>query len=434
MYLQMVGLNHKTAPVAVREKAAVSMEALPAALDLLRSDKALSEIVLLSTCNRTELYAILAESPAELDGGRHLLVEQLARLTGMPNGELDPHIYTHAGPECVTHLFRVACGLDSMVLGETQILGQVRDAYLAASTRGAVGKLLHQLMGQALAVGKRAQTETQVGQSAVSVSYMAVELAKKVYQSLAGRRALCIGAGETAELTVRHLQAAGVTDFVVCNRTLARAEELAAKVGGVAVPLEQMTRALQDVDVVVSSTASPSYMLTREHVAEAFRARRGRLMFLFDLAVPRDIDPEVAKLDGVFLYDLDDLQAAVAHNLQERAREARKVEKIVAEEAGKFLQWQEAQLVVPTIRMLREKMDAIRHDELARTLSRLPDLTERERQIIEAMTVTMLNKMLNDPTQRLKLLAGQAESRAAIRTIHDLFALGGSEPGEAKAR
>lgn len=426
----MIGLNHKTAPVRVRERAAVGPEALPAALDALRTAPGIQEAAIVSTCNRTELYVVSDDG----DLGRNSLLEFMTKVTSMPKGELEPHLFEYDDQDAAAHLFKVASGLDSMVLGETQILGQVRDGYLAAAEHGAVGKQLHQLFGQALAVGKRAQTETHVGQSAVSVSYVAVELAKRVYQSLAGKRALCIGAGETAELTVRHLQAAGVTDFVVCNRTLARAEELAEKVGGTALPLDQMVRALHDVDVVVSSTASPGVVLSREHVVEAVRHRRGRPMFLFDLAIPRDIDPDVGKLDGVFLYDLDDLQQAVAHNLQERAREARKVEKIVAEETAKFMQWQESQAVVPTIRMLRAKMEAIRQEELAKTMSRLPDLTDRERQIIEAMTVTMLNKMLNDPTQRLKLLAGGGQTAAAVKMVNELFALDAYQPDELKAR
>lgn len=415
----MVGVNFKTAPVEIRESLAVPAANVAAALSRL-SSLDLSESVLISTCNRTEVYA-LAESAGEAE---EALSEYLARLAEAADVKsLRPHIYRHRDLQAVTHLFRVACGLDSMVVGETQILGQVRDAYRDATTANTVGKVMHQLFEQAIAVGKRAQSETRIGQAAVSVSYAAVELAKKVFRALAGRRCMAIGAGETAKLTVRHLQASGVKEIVIANRTLERAESLAREISGTAVSFAQIPEQLKQVDVVISSTGSPGYVLTRPMVAEAIRHRRGRPIFLFDIAVPRDIDPEVAMLEGAFLYNIDDLQAVVNANLQERANEARMAERIIEEEIARFRSWLATQVVVPTIRKLREKVESIRRDEVSRALGRLPDLTERERAVIEAMTVTLVNKILNEPTQQLKGMADEGAADQAIDTVSRLFDL-----------
>jgi glutamyl-tRNA reductase len=415
----MIGLNFKTAPVEIREMLAVPSAAVPAALGRLRA-RSLAEGVLLSTCNRTELY-VAGSDPAVTE--REALA-YLAELAGLEDaGRLVPYLYQHEGLAAVEHLFRVSCGLDSMVVGETQILGQVRDAYREAVAAGTVSKLFHQLFEQAIAVGKRAQTETRIGQNAVSVSYAAVELAKKVFRSLEGRRCMAIGAGETAKLTVKHLQASGVREIVIANRTYARAQQLAELIGGTAIPMEQIPAHLQQVDVVISSTGAPGYVLTRAQVAEAIRQRRGRPIFFFDIAVPRDIDPEIGKLEGAFVYDIDDLQAVVTANLQERAEEAKRALRIVAEEVERFRSWLATQEVVPTIRLLRDKVESIRQQELARAFSRLPDLTDRERAVIEAMTVTLINKILNAPTQQLKGMAEEGEAERAIATVARLFDL-----------
>ncbi|HEY3364654.1 MAG TPA: glutamyl-tRNA reductase [Symbiobacteriaceae bacterium] len=415
----MMGLNFKTAPVEIREVLAVPSAALPAALDRL-SALPVSEGVLLSTCNRTEVYAVGSNAEECFS----ILTGYLMALGGITDPkQLLPHMYRYAGFDAVKHLFRVACGLDSMVIGETQILGQVRDAYRDSTGADSVGKVLHQLFEQAIAVGKRAQTETRIGQNAVSVSYAAVELAKKVFQSLDGRRCMAIGAGETAKLTVVHLQASGVKEIVIANRTLERAEQLAGEIGGAAIPIEAIPAHLQTVDVVISSTGAPGYMLTRAMLVEAVRHRRGRPIFLFDIAVPRDIDPDTGKVDGVFLYDIDDLQAVVNANLQERQEEAKRALRIVDDELDKFRGWLAAQEVVPTIRRLRDKVENIRQQELGKMFNRLPDLTDRERAVIEAMTVTLMNKILNDPTQCLKGMAGEGAAEVAVDTVSKLFDL-----------
>jgi glutamyl-tRNA reductase len=426
----MMGLNFKTAPVEIREVLAVPTDALPAALGRM-GGLPVAEGVLLSTCNRTEVY-VVGDDADELYG---LMIRYLADLGGIADlAGLIPHLYRYQGAAAVDHLFRVSCGLDSMVIGETQILGQVRDAYRDSTDAGNVDKVLHQLFEQAIAVGKRAQTETRIGQNAVSVSYATVELAKKVFRSLDGRRCMAIGAGDTAKLTVKHLQASGVRDIVIANRTLERAQKLAEEIGGTAITMEDAPRFLQQVDVVISSTGAPGYVLTRAQVAEAVRQRRGRPIFLFDIAVPRDIDPEIGQLEGAFVYDIDDLQAVVNANLQERAAEARLAERIVAEELDKFKSWLASQEVVPTIRMLRDKVETIRQQELVRALNRLPDLTDRERAVVEAMTVTLVNKILNAPTQHLKGMAGEGSAEDAIAAVVRLFDLSVAEPEPAIRR
>jgi glutamyl-tRNA reductase len=418
----LLGLNHQTAPLALREGFAVPAGGLVPLLAQLHT-LPVAEAVLLSTCNRTELY-ILAADPAAV---RPALIHYLCQMPGAPAGlhpkDLAPHLYWHTGEAAVRHLFRVAAGLDSMVIGETQILGQVREAYRAATEANLIGKTFHQLFTGAITAGKRAQHETRIGQTAVSVSYAAVDLAKKVFHSLKGRRALAVGAGETAKLTVKHLQAAGVGSILIANRTLARAESLADMIDGEAIPLTDVAKRLHEVDVVIASTGAPGYVLTADAVAEAIRARRGRPIFFFDIAVPRDIDPAIGQFEGAFVYDLDDLQAVVKANMAERMAEAKEAERIVADEVQKFQAWLQDQAVVPTIRALREKVEQLRQEELARALGRLPDLSERERQVIEAMTVTLVNKILNDPTQALKGLARDERAESVAGLVAELFKL-----------
>lgn len=420
----MIGLNHKTAPVEVREALAVPAAAMDAALARFHA-LPLREAVLLSTCNRTEIYAVSGDPEDPFAVLTDYLTGLAKELHGvhLEAADLDRHLYRREGMATVEYLFRVAAGLESMVLGETQILGQVRDAYQDAIRAGTVGKVLHQLFHQAITAGKRAHTETRIGQSAVSVSYAAVELARKVFRSLSGRKCLAIGAGETAKLTVKHLQACGVREIIVANRTLERAESLAQAFGGRAVGLHRVREYLAEVDLVISSTGSPGYVVRKEDVVAAMRERRGRPIFFFDIAVPRDLDPAIGEIEGAFLYDIDDLQSVVNANLAERAEEAKQVERILAEEVKKFRSWVATQEVVPTIRLLREKLEEIREKEVARALARMPDLTERERAIIEAMSVTLINKILNAPTQQLKGMADEGAAQGAIEIAARLFEL-----------
>ena len=328
MHIILVGLNHKTAPVEVRERLNFAGPSRDEALARLGDTPQLDEAVVVSTCNRTEIYAVAPQFHPAADALKGFLGERGEEL-GLSG--VSEHLYTYNGQDAVRHLFTVVTGLDSMILGETQILGQVKDAYLAATDAGSVGKGLHALFSHALTVGKRAHTETGISQNAVSVPYAAVELARKVFSSLNGRKALILGAGEMADLTAKHLVQAGVSKVIVANRTLERAQTMAREYDGLAIRFEEMEPWLSQVDVVISSTGAPGLMLTRDQVQRALAGRRGRPIFLFDIAVPRDIDPDCGRLDSVFLYDIDDLEAAVQANLRERRREAQRVERIIAE-------------------------------------------------------------------------------------------------------
>lgn len=419
MEILVVGLNHKTAPVEVREKLSFLPQRLPEAMQRLKACRGIREGLILSTCNRTEVYTVAGDA----DEGVAEVILFLSRHHQVDPGVFTDHLYFYQGMEAVRHLFRVACGLDSMVLGETQILGQVKEAYLAAKGNGVTGKVCHNLFEQALNVGKRAHTETAISQNAVSVSYAAVELARKVFRSLEGRKVLLIGAGKMSELTARHLQSCGIKEVIVANRTLQAAEELAARFHGKAVELKEVQRWLEAVDLVISSTGAPHLIVRRDTMVQVMRARRGRPLFLIDIAVPRDIDPGAGELDGVFLYDIDDLEQVVEANLRERRREAWKVERIIEEEVARFAHWWNTQEVVPIIRSLREKMEGIRRREVERALAKLPHLNERERNIIEGMTSLIVNKILNDPTVKIKEYANGANREVYLATLRDLFNL-----------
>ncbi|QBS38027.1 glutamyl-tRNA reductase [Thermaerobacter sp. FW80] len=416
----LVGMNHRTAPVAVRERLAVDAEAATSALRELVALPAVDEVVLLSTCNRVEVYAA-----AEHHGqGIRQVQETLARWAGMEREQLEAYLYLREDAAAARHLFRVAAGLDSMVLGESQILGQVRDAYHAAASAGTCGKVLHGLFQQALAAGKRARTETAIGQHAVSVSYVAVELARKVFGKLEGRAVLLVGAGETAELAARSLAEDGGCRLVVANRTVERGRQLAAAYGGRALPLERLAEALVECDVVIASTGSARPLITAAMVREAMRRRRGRPLLLVDIAVPRDVEAAAGRLDGVFLYDIDDLEAVVEANLRLRREEASRVEAMLDEEVRQFEGWLQSLNVVPLIRSLREKAEAMRRQELERALRKLPHLSERDRQVIDGLTRLIVNKLLNDPMVRLKeAVAGGRGPVYLEEAFTELFAL-----------
>ncbi|ADU51376.1 glutamyl-tRNA reductase [Thermaerobacter marianensis DSM 12885] len=425
----LIGMNHRTAPVSLRERLAVGDEAAAAALKELAACPAVEEVVLLSTCNRVEVYAAAGHHG---QATRHVR-ELLARWAGMEPGGLDPHLYVREDAGAARHLFRVAAGLDSMVLGESQILGQVRDAYHLAAEAGTCGKVLHGLFQQALAAGKRARTETAISQHAVSVSYVAVELARKVFGHLDGRPVLLVGAGETAELAARSLAEEGGCRLVVANRTVERGRQLAAAYGGRAIPLDRLADALVECDVVISSTGAGRPVVTAAMVREAMRRRRQRPLLLVDIAVPRDVEPAAGRLDGVFLYDIDDLQAVVEANLRLRREEAARVEAMLEDEVRQFEGWLQSLNVVPLIRSLREKAEAMRRNELERALRKLPHLSERDRQVIDGLTRLIVNKLLNDPMVRLKeAVAGGRGPVYLDEAFTELFAL--DEPGPAGGR
>ncbi|HZQ66343.1 MAG TPA: glutamyl-tRNA reductase [Gaiellaceae bacterium] len=410
--LTLVGLSHRGTPIAVRERAFVP---LPQAAELARELAADGEAVCLSTCNRTELY--LVGEDAERRGHA-----ALARLSGLSDEELGSVVYRLTGEGAALHLFRVAAGLDSMVPGEGEILGQVRAAFEA----GVTGAVLDRLFRQALHAGKKVRAETAIAESPASVSSAGAALAQQVFGRLDGCRVLLIGAGHVAELCARSLAARGARIVFVANRARERADGLAARFDGEGIDLEEVPSRLGGVDVVVSSTGSPGWLLRRAQVEAALGERKGRPLFLIDLAVPRDLDPAIHELDSCYLYDIDDLEAVVAESLAGRRREAARAEAIVAEEAERFREWQASREVVPAIASLRARAEEIRTAELARARGRL-GLSESQHAAVESMTAQIVNKLLHLPTVRLKEAAAGANGGTYAEAVRHLFGLGEEE-------
>jgi len=421
MHLVVVGLSHKTAPIEIREKLTFPASAQAEALSQLTRGDQIAEAVILSTCNRTELYAVAASE----DGGVDAILDFLADYHGLDRHQLVRYLYIVTGEPVVRHLFRVVASLDSMVVGEAQILGQVKEAYEHAFNAGATGRAFNKLFRQSFELGKRVRTETAIGESAVSISYAAVELGKRVFDSLAGRAILILGAGKMSELTARHLVSNGVSEVLVVNRTRARAEEMAAQFNGTALPYDRLYEGIARADIVISSTAATDYVITKADLAPAIK-HRGRPLFLIDIAVPRDIDPGVNDLRGVFLYDIDDLSGVVESNLEERMVEARRAEGIIDEEVATFLAWIESMEVVPTVAAIRAKAEVIRRMELEKALKRL-DLSDKERTTVEALSCAIVNKMLHGPTARLKKAASGKEGYVYMDVARALYGLDDSE-------
>jgi glutamyl-tRNA reductase len=411
-----VGISHNTAPVEEREQVAFGPDDLPAALDGMRAET--GGAVILSTCNRTEVYTTAGK------GEGTALIDLLNRLKG---SEVDPsRFYIYQQDEAARHLFRVAAGIDSMVLGESQVLGQVRDAMSAATDAGALNGVLSRLFHSAISVGKRARSETAIGRHAVSISSAAVALARRNIGDLQGKTVLVISAGSTGKLAARSLADTGA-HIVVANRTQARAASLAGEIGGHAtgIGLSQLTDAMPEADVVISGTGSGAFVLSSAEVKPAAAHRNGNGLLLIDVAVPRDIDPAVRDIPGVRLFDIDDVEAVAEAGMHVRKAEVRRVEKIIEEELADFLAWWESLDVVPVISALRERAEEIRLRELERTLRRLPDLDAETRARIEAMTAAIVKKMLDRPIARLK---DGADKGLYMEALQDLFDIGGTRP------
>lgn len=418
----LLGLNHKTAPLEVRERLSFPTEEdLRKGLNTLKSSP-IEEGVILSTCNRVELYAVLGPSADRRD----LLEGVLSRMKGVPREHFSACLYYKEGEEAVRHLFSVASSLDSMVIGEPQILGQIKEAYGLAKEVGTVGFLLHRLFQRAFFVGKRVRRETLIGDGAVSVSFVAVELAKRIFGDLRGKKVLVIGAGEMCELATRHLKAAGAGEIFVTNRTWQRALELARQVQGQAIPFDGFRGLLKEVDVVISSTGAPSFILKKEDLLGVLKTRRGAPLFLIDLAVPRDIDPEVHKIDDVYLYDIDDLEGIAFENAKERLQEASKALQIVEEEVKKFSHWYASLEAVPTIKELRTWAEAIREKEMEEIPNELKaDPTVRE--ALERLSERVVNKLLHPVFCFLKEGALDGNAKRHAELVRWLFGLGGKE-------
>jgi glutamyl-tRNA reductase len=418
MAVVVVGLNHTTAPVAVRERLAFSDATLAEALAHFRPPE-VQELVLLSTCNRVEMYM----QTSDVDTSVASAVAFVAACHAVLPTQFTPHLYQLSELEAVRHLFRVAASLDSLVLGEPQILGQVKAAYLAAQAAGRTGMIFSQLFERALRVAKTIRTETGISDHAVSVSYAAVELARKIFESLQQRTVMILGAGDTAELAARHLVSQGVTSVFIANRTSERAVLLAQALQAKAIPWEAFPEHLACADIVISSTSAPHPIIEPAMVREALRARRSRPMFFIDIAVPRDVDPAVNTLENVFLYDIDDLHNVVQENRRERQQEALAAEALVWQEVQQFQQWLAVRDAVPTIVALRQHAEAIRLQELEKALHKLEPLDERQRRVLEALTCSIVNKLLHAPTVYLKRASPEGQVRDAVHVVRRLFNL-----------
>ncbi len=420
MGLFVSGLNHRTAPVALREQLALEEDKLREIFLDLPTSGVLREAVILSTCNRVEVYGV-ADAPGE---ARALCFRRLGQQRGVDVGNLEPLLYTHHDGDAVRHAFRVAASLDSMMVGEPQILGQVKDAFALAQSSAAVGPTLHALFTQAFAVAKRVRTETEIGHHAVSVSFAAVELAKKIFAGLSGRAVLLVGAGKMGELAARHLVEQGAFPIYVANRTWARAQEMARALSGTPVPFDELTTAMESADIVITSTAAPGPIVSRDAVQQLIHGRRVRPLFFIDIAVPRNVEASVNTLPNVYVYDVDDLRQVVDANLRERAREAQRAEALVEREVAKFLARLSDVEVIPTIVSLRERLEGIRAGEVRKALARLPDATPETREAIEALSAAIVNKILHAPITKLRESSRAGAGRSWTELVHELFALG----------
>jgi glutamyl-tRNA reductase len=413
--LALAGVSHHGASVELRERVAIDLPTAGAFAHALARADTSCEAVVLSTCNRTELY-LASDQDARIE---ELADRALLELAGDDAAILAPVAYRLVDESAALHLFRVAAGLDSLVPGEGEILGQVRDAFEA----GAAGPLLDRTFRMALHAGRRARVETAIGESPASVPAAAAALAEQVFEGLRDRRVVLVGAGRTSELTARNLRSRGATVTTVANRSAERAERLADLLGAAAVALEDLGPALAEADIVVSSTSAPGFVLTASQLGASLRARRGRPVLFVDLAVPRDIDPALASVDGCFVYDVDDLEAVVAASLQGRRAEAVEAERIVAAEAQRFREWQASLAVVPAIASLRARAEEIRAAELARVEARLGRLPEGERDVVDTVTAQIVNKLLHLPTVRMKEAAVTPDGLLYADVVRHLFGL-----------
>lgn len=421
MDILIVGLSHKTAPVEVREKISFPRDTLDDGLKALAEYPNISEALIVSTCNRVEIYSSAPKK--NIDKARDNIADFLARYHDIPREQLDPHLYVLSGEEAVKHIFRVSSSLDSMVVGEPQILGQVKDAYTCAAHVQATGNVLNRLLHKAFSVAKRVRTETRIATSAVSISFAAVELAKKIFGELDGKTVMLIGAGEMAELAARHLLNNGVEHIIVANRTFERGKALAEEFGGSAIQFDDLELQLELADIVISSTGAPSTIISKKMVKGVIKRRRRRPMFFIDIAVPRDIEPGVNDVENVYSYDIDDLEGVVQTNIKTREKEAARAEDIVEQEVAQFRDWLRSRDAFPTIVKLREWAEDVRRSELDRTLKKMGDLSEADRKRIEAMTEAMLNKILHRPIAQMKRASHEREGGELVEITRKLFEL-----------
>lgn len=419
MHLIVVGLSHRTAPVEQREKAALTDAAARGLVRSLIGRADIHEAIALSTCNRTEVYVRADDSSFAEDAVCRALVDH----TGITRDELDCARYAHREERAAVHLLRVASSLDAMVLGESEIQGQVRGAFDQAHEEDTVGPVLDNLFRKALETGKRVRHETAIGAGAVSVASVAVELAREAVVDLNARRVLLIGAGDVAETTAAALVDSGVGELVVANRTVSTARRLAERIGGEGLGFDRLARELASADIVISSTDAPHPILGHNDVEQAMRSRPGRPMVLIDIAVPRDLEPDIAAVPGVRLYDIDDLERVVEGNLNGRMREAERAEVIVLGEARRFTEWRRALSVAPTIGSLRDMAETIRAGEVAKVAGHWEELSDADRQRVEQLTRSIVNKLLHEPTVRLRAAVAEGDGVAHVESLRHLFGI-----------
>ena len=427
MSILILGLNHRSAPVEVREKISLSKPRIKANAELIKNMAAIDGMAVLSTCNRTEFYFSSTKhkkAVAEVENW-------ISDYSGIAVAEMEKYLYIFEDVRAVRHLYEVVGGLDSMILGESQIQGQVQDAYNLALECGFSNSIINTLFMNALSVGKRVRTETYIDRQPVSISSAAVDLAKSELGTLEGKTVLILGAGETSELAARHLVSNGISSVIVANRTFERAKIMANEFGGSAAKLSEFFNYIKDADIIISCTSSPRYVVEKAEIAPYVAQKKSPLLFI-DIAVPRDIEPAVAELDNVHLYDIDDLQNQVQQNLESRKNEAVKAQKIIEQEVSNFFYWLDTLAVVPTIIRLRSQAERIKKEEVERALNRIENVTEREKRIVEQLAHSIISRLMHKPIVNLKTLAGENEDRfdCYIRAFNDLLALEEEDPAK----
>ncbi len=419
MHTIVVGLNYKTAPVEIREKLSFIESELPQAMEALQKQKSILENVIVSTCNRTEIYAVVDQ----LHTGRHFVKQFLANWFDLPVETFSSYLTIREEDQAIEHLFKVTAGIDSMVLGETQILGQVKKSFLSGQEIGTTGTVYNQLFKQAVTFAKRAHNETAIGENAVSVSYAAVELAKKIFGSLQRKHVAILGAGKMGELAMENLYGSGVGKVTVINRTFEKAESLAAKFHGEAKSMKELQCSLLEADILITSTGATDYVIDYELMQFVERLRKGKPLFMVDIAVPRDIDPRVGDLSNVFLYDIDDLQGIVEANLAERERAAADITTMIGKEVGQFKDWVATLGVVPVISALRKKANSIQEETMISIENKMPDLTDRERKILSKHTKSIINQLLKEPILQAKEMANSPKANEQLRLFQQIFGI-----------
>ncbi|MFB1080504.1 glutamyl-tRNA reductase [Jeotgalibacillus sp. JSM ZJ347] len=419
MHIIVVGLNYKTAPVEMRERLSFQEADLSKAMTELQSRKSILENVIVSTCNRTEIYAVVDQ----LHTGRYYIKQFLADWFNLDKDEFSPYLFIYEKDGAMEHLFKVSCGLDSMIVGETQILGQVRKSFFTGQENGTTGTVFNELFKQAVTLAKKAHSETDIASNAVSVSYAAVELAKKIFGDLNKKHVLILGAGKMGELAIQNLQGSGATKVTVINRTFEKAAALADKFSGNAKELRELQCALIEADILITSTGAQETLISKDMMTDVERMRKGRPFFMVDIAVPRDLDPSINELDNVFLYDIDDLEGIVQANLEERKQAAEQIGLMVEESIVAFKEWLNMLGVVPVISELREKALAIQAETMESIERKMPSLTDRERKVLNKHTKSIINQLLKDPILQAKELAALPDGDEKLELFKQIFNL-----------